>query len=39
MIEHIDEIKDKIVVMSIDAKKAFEKNSTSIYDKNSQQSR
>ena len=37
-IYHINKMKDKKQDISIDAKKAFDKNWTPIYDKNSQQS-
>ena len=39
-IHHINKLKNKSrMIISIDAEKAFDKNSTSIYDKNSPESR
>ena len=39
VIHHINKLKDKNHIISIDAEKAFDKNSTSIYDKNPPESR
>ena len=39
VIHHINKLKDKNPIISIDAEKAFDKNSTSIYDKNPPESR